>query len=111
NFEHWFALFGEVPAACFLLLGALALAGEGERRGTYLLAGTMVGLAAVTKLLAAIYLPALLAVVVIRRKPLRELARDGASAVAGFVAPLAAVELWKLISLGPDADWTMLVEL
>ena len=111
SFEQWFALFGEVPAACFLLLAAVTLLGDSRDRGTYLLAASFVGLAAVTKLLAAIYLVPLLAVVLAGRKPPRELARDGAAVVAGFAAPLAAVELWKLISLGPHRYRAMLVEL
>lgn len=111
QFEQWYALFGEIPAACFLLLSALALGGEGERRNAPLLAGVMAGLAAVTKLLASIYLLPLVAVILVRRKPLRDLSREGIMAAAGFAAPLAAVELWKLISLGPRRYEAMLMEL
>ncbi len=105
HFEQWYALLGELPAACLLVL-ALALWATGPRsRSSAAAVGLLLGLACLSKLLAALWVGAFVLVAVAfewreasgtARERLKAL-RAGALA---FVLPFLCFEAAKLLSLG-----------
>lgn len=99
-YGYWFELYGEIPAALMVATGAILLLSR-ERDGGRITGGLLLGLAVVTKLLAA------LAVVTIGMLFLimeRRQARRGRIwlAVAALVLPfvLWRVHLWRALGAG-----------
>lgn len=105
HFEHWSNLLGEAPAAIFLLLAfALASATRLTER-TVWLGSLACSLALLCKLLSAPGYFVFAGVVCIRlllieRRPTREILRLLLGSVVVFAAPLLAFELFKVASVG-----------
>jgi hypothetical protein len=109
---HWFALLGELPAAFLACLSLILVgrAGPAEKKGKVFLMGLILGLAFLTKMLAALILPVALAALAsgartttkggLRWAALRESAAPAAVFLAAFLILPVGFETWKIASLG-----------
>ena len=110
HYEQWYTLLGEVAALLLLCLAVLWSLDGDRRRGRYAMAGLLVGLACLAKLLALLALPVVLASVALhaarsQREPssFPRLARGLGAAIVAFACfclPLALFEAGKLADLG-----------
>jgi hypothetical protein len=110
NFEQWYALLGEVPAASLVILGAALLAREPITRRHLFASGLAFGAASLGKLMAVLYLVG--PILWIARKLLPRPAGGSPAGVqwallfgAGLLAPHGAFEAWKLSVLGATGWW------
>ena len=103
HLEHWYALLGEVPAALLVVLACMLPA---TRVRTAAASGLLLGLAFLTKTLAALYAVVFFVALAAARPPLakRPAGRESrallVAAVVGCAVPVLAFELWKLLLLG-----------
>ena len=110
HFEHWFGLFGEVPAALLILL-AVVHALRADHWALYSLVGLIFSLAFLTKILSlltfGVFFLVLIAFYLLERlglrrreKPLR-LGQLGA-VILGFLSPFVVFELIRILILGVE---------
>lgn len=105
HFEEWFTLLGEIPAALFVLLGLVVFARAELSSRSVAAASALCSLAFLSKNLTAIFYVALVAALTVRvllveRRSAREWLRYAAVSGAGFLVPVVAFELYKLVALG-----------
>jgi hypothetical protein len=106
HLEQWYAMLGEVPAALALLLGLVVWAGDPGSGRRCLVAAVLWALAALTKILALLYVATFLAAAVSiglscdrdRQRRWRPLAL----LVLGLLLPILSFEVWKVASIGRE---------
>ena len=104
HFEHWYALLGEIPSALLCVTGAAVFASVTTRRGI-VAAGLLLGLAFLTKTLAALgSLPfvVVLTWIVLGHRD-RTSVEDLFAGLTAFLTPFLVFESWKLGVLGGNA--------
>lgn len=104
HFEHWYAFLGEIVAAALVIVAHWILSNERFRGSWLLLAGLALGLAFQAKLLAAVAMPGIILLFVIRGintgcRP-AQWCRYAATLLIGFLMPVLAFEGYKLFQLG-----------
>ena len=104
HFEHWYAFLGEIVAAALVIVAHWILANERFSKNWLLLAGLALGLAFQAKLLAAVAMPGIVLLFVIRGidtgcRPAQWL-RYAAILSIGLVMPTLVFEGYKLFQLG-----------
>jgi hypothetical protein len=108
HYEHWYALLGEVPAALLFILGIMSFLHR-DTRSNQILSGAIFSLAVQSKLLVLIAILVFLGVqglLYLQNRTddypdlLKKILIRFFYVGLGFVTPLAAFELWKLINLG-----------
>lgn len=108
HFEQWYALFGEVPTAAFILLAVLTWASRPTDARWLVLAGATFSIAILAKALAAMWAVGFLGVAILTYGFDRTIPTTSRSTAwrrvawlcAGLLGPLAAFESWKLLALG-----------
>lgn len=108
HFEHWYALFGEIPAALFIILAILIYFGKNSTKFIFL-SGLFFSLAFLAKYLSLIAFGAFLISITIQevfsrktnlKKAIKVIINDGLLIFSGFSIPFLSFELWKLKNLG-----------
>ena len=108
HFEQWYAMLGEVPAALLILLGFSIWAVNPQSCRRLFVTAALLALAFLTKILAFMYAGTLIAAVLaihlsdLRRENARNMWMLVGASLSGFLLPVAAFELWKVGSLGPE---------
>lgn len=108
HYEHWYAMLGESIAALLLFLGFVAWDKDGPSRRAGLTAGFLLGLAVLTKEIAAIFVVVFVLVAawqIVVRPPARQPSRAGrwqilACLILSGLLPFLCFEVWKCTVLG-----------
>jgi hypothetical protein len=106
HFEHWYSLIGEIPAALFCVLGAMAVASNPHKRLAIVVSSLLYGLALVTKLLAFLAFVPIIAWLLFRfifeKDDRIRRATDCLWAAIAYASPFVLFETWKFAMLGPQ---------
>ncbi len=106
HFEHWFAMLGEVPAALLVWLAVAIWARRPRSRRHLRVASVLMGLACLTKLVAALCVPPfLLGVAMARglrgRNRILQAARDMSESLLWSLLPALLFQFYRLAAAGP----------
>lgn len=108
HFEQWYALFGEIPAALYVILAILVYFDQ-ERNSNLLLTGLLFSLATQAKQIVFLafisflfitYTYKLISEKLSLKQFFSSLIQSSFLILLGFFIPIFIFELWKLISLG-----------
>ena len=108
HFEQWYALLGEVPASCLIVLGVAVWASSPQTKGWSFVAGLAFGLGVLSKTLTVLWFAGFAGVFLScaalgGEAPRRGLTGRFLAALCGFAAPMTLFEVWKWVALGHDA--------
>ena len=106
HFEQWYAMLGEVPTSLLIWLAAAVWAARPRRRLNLSVASLLIGLACLTKLMAALCVPPFLAGVAMARgwrgrTRLRQAFRDVLASLAWTLLPAVLFQGYRALAAGP----------
>lgn len=110
----WVGLLGEIPAALLCVVAIVVWSRDPDNLHRLTFSSLIFGFAALTKLLATLCYAPLgiwLAYQFLYKRDKRSIVKRMAASLAVFVAPLAAFEVIKLVSIGPAEYLGVLKEL